>query len=201
MKRAGVISTVILFLLFVTTALAYAQHEEQGKSQQEQHQQGQSPQHQQPAQQPHQKSAQQPHQQPRSNSVSSRLTSLRHARSNRNRLRRHLSRRRPAHRALPMAASTRAASHSTKGRCAAVSPSLAPIRGRMTTAVGASAAAITATGFLMTATDSTLGATTFSASVRLPMVYVGGYPRFQYDGYWVTFVDPWPEIVGSGKLV
>jgi hypothetical protein len=25
------------------------------------------------------------------------------------------------------------------------------------------------------------------------MVFVGGYPRFQYDGYWVTFVDPWPE--------
>jgi hypothetical protein len=28
---------------------------------------------------------------------------------------------------------------------------------------------------------------------RLPMVFVGGYPRFQYDGYWVTFMDPWPE--------
>jgi hypothetical protein len=28
---------------------------------------------------------------------------------------------------------------------------------------------------------------------RLPMVFVGGYPRFQYDGYWVTCVDPWPE--------
>ncbi len=28
---------------------------------------------------------------------------------------------------------------------------------------------------------------------RLPMVFVGGSPRFQYDGYWVTFVDPWPE--------
>jgi hypothetical protein len=27
----------------------------------------------------------------------------------------------------------------------------------------------------------------------LPMVFVGGYPRFRYDGYWVTFVDPWPE--------
>jgi len=27
----------------------------------------------------------------------------------------------------------------------------------------------------------------------LPMYYVGGYPRFQYDGYWVTFMDPWPE--------
>lgn len=29
---------------------------------------------------------------------------------------------------------------------------------------------------------------------RFPMVFVGGYPRFQYDGYWVTFVDPWPEM-------
>ncbi len=28
---------------------------------------------------------------------------------------------------------------------------------------------------------------------NLPMSFVGGYPRFQYDGYWVTFVDPWPE--------
>jgi hypothetical protein len=28
---------------------------------------------------------------------------------------------------------------------------------------------------------------------RLPMFFVGGYPRFQYDGYWVTFMDPWPE--------
>ena len=27
----------------------------------------------------------------------------------------------------------------------------------------------------------------------LPMVFVGGYPRFQYDGYWITFMDPWPE--------
>ena len=28
---------------------------------------------------------------------------------------------------------------------------------------------------------------------RLPLLFVGGFPRFQYDGYWVTFVDPWPE--------
>ena len=27
----------------------------------------------------------------------------------------------------------------------------------------------------------------------LPLVFVGGYPRFQYDGYWVTLVDPWPD--------
>ena len=24
------------------------------------------------------------------------------------------------------------------------------------------------------------------------MVY-GGYPRFQYEGYWITLIDPWPE--------
>jgi hypothetical protein len=28
---------------------------------------------------------------------------------------------------------------------------------------------------------------------RLPMFFVGGSPRFQYDGYWITLVDPWPE--------
>jgi hypothetical protein len=27
----------------------------------------------------------------------------------------------------------------------------------------------------------------------LPLVFVGGQPRFQYDGYWVTIIDPWPE--------
>jgi hypothetical protein len=30
----------------------------------------------------------------------------------------------------------------------------------------------------------------------LPMVFVGGMPRFQYDGYWVTIMDPWPESWG-----
>lgn len=27
----------------------------------------------------------------------------------------------------------------------------------------------------------------------LPLLFVGGFPRFQYDGYWVTMMDPWPE--------
>jgi hypothetical protein len=27
----------------------------------------------------------------------------------------------------------------------------------------------------------------------LPFLVVGGYPRFQYSGYWVSLVDPWPE--------
>ena len=30
----------------------------------------------------------------------------------------------------------------------------------------------------------------------LPLVFVGGMPRFQYDGYWVTILDPWPESWG-----
>ncbi len=30
----------------------------------------------------------------------------------------------------------------------------------------------------------------------LPLVFVGGQPRFQYDGYWVTLMDPWPESWG-----
>ena len=25
------------------------------------------------------------------------------------------------------------------------------------------------------------------------VVIVGGYPRFQYGGYWFSLVDPWPE--------
>jgi hypothetical protein len=31
----------------------------------------------------------------------------------------------------------------------------------------------------------------------LPLLFVGGMPRFQYDGYWVTIVDPWPENWGA----
>jgi hypothetical protein len=26
-----------------------------------------------------------------------------------------------------------------------------------------------------------------------PVVVVGGYPRFQYGGFWLSLIDPWPE--------
>ncbi len=26
-----------------------------------------------------------------------------------------------------------------------------------------------------------------------PLIIVGGYPRFQYGGYWFSLIDPWPE--------
>jgi hypothetical protein len=31
----------------------------------------------------------------------------------------------------------------------------------------------------------------------LPFLVVGGYPRFQYGGYWVSALDPWPEYWGD----
>ena len=31
----------------------------------------------------------------------------------------------------------------------------------------------------------------------LPFRIVGGYPRFQYGGYWFSSVDPWPEYWGD----
>jgi hypothetical protein len=31
----------------------------------------------------------------------------------------------------------------------------------------------------------------------LPFLVVGGYPRFQYGGYWLSVVDPWPAYWGD----
>jgi hypothetical protein len=31
----------------------------------------------------------------------------------------------------------------------------------------------------------------------LPFLVVGGYPRFQYDGFWFSMVDPWPDYWAS----
>ena len=31
----------------------------------------------------------------------------------------------------------------------------------------------------------------------LPFLVVGGYPRFQYEGYWISAVDPWPSNWGD----
>jgi len=31
----------------------------------------------------------------------------------------------------------------------------------------------------------------------LPFLVVGGYPRFQYQGYWISAVDPWPSSWGD----
>ncbi len=31
----------------------------------------------------------------------------------------------------------------------------------------------------------------------LPFMVVGGFPRFQYEGYWISLVDPWPQYWGN----
>jgi hypothetical protein len=31
----------------------------------------------------------------------------------------------------------------------------------------------------------------------LPFMVVSGYPRFQYQGYWITTLDPWPDYWGT----
>jgi hypothetical protein len=31
----------------------------------------------------------------------------------------------------------------------------------------------------------------------LPFRLVGGYPRFRYNGYWISTLDPWPEYWGD----
>ena len=31
----------------------------------------------------------------------------------------------------------------------------------------------------------------------LPFLEVGGYPRFQYEGYWFSVIDPYPEYWGA----
>ncbi|HUY82767.1 MAG TPA: hypothetical protein VMU92_13660 [Acidobacteriaceae bacterium] len=31
----------------------------------------------------------------------------------------------------------------------------------------------------------------------LPFMTLGGYPRFQYNGFWITMLDPWPAVWGD----
>ena len=75
--------------------------------------------------------------------------------------------------------------------------SIAHKTGSPTTAPGNNAAATTATAFLTTVTADTLGPNHGFRINGLPFLVVGGYPRFQYEGYWISAVDPWPEYWGN----
>jgi hypothetical protein len=191
MKRAGIVSTAILFLLSGATGLAYAQHEQESKGQEkpqqgQQHQQRQSapPQHQ-PSQAQHQKPAQPQHQ--------------------------------PDTKAAPM---RRATPPQTYGGVyhGGVQPN-GPTNGGVHHSGVPQHQGQVRSGFTQSRARSwntdhrTWGQRGGYSGYRipqdrfslyfgsshsfrvsgLPLVFVGGYPRFQYDGYWVTFVDPWPE--------
>jgi hypothetical protein len=206
MKYGAVISTAILFLLLGTTAPAYAQHEQQGKDQgkpeQGKHQAGKpaaQPHPQQagkPAQQPHQagKPVQQPRQQPAQQ-----------------------PRKQQAKRPAP----TQEKPHSVYGGSyyGGVQPSGRTYGGVHHSGVPQQKAQVRS-GFLESRAKSWdqdhhswaqrggyhgyripedrfrsyWGRQHYFRIYSLPMVFVGGYPRFRYDGYWVTFVDPWPEM-------
>jgi hypothetical protein len=63
--------------------------------------------------------------------------------------------------------------------------SIAHRTGSLSTAIGSNVAHTTVTGSLRTVIVATLA--------RATRFVVGGYPRFQYGGFWLSVVDPWPE--------
>jgi hypothetical protein len=40
------------------------------------------------------------------------------------------------------------------------------------------------------------GSSHYFSIYSLPFMVVGGYPRFQYGGYWFSMMDPYPEYWG-----
>jgi hypothetical protein len=194
MKRAGVVSTAILFLLLGTTAPAYAQHDQQGQEQGKP-QQGRRPQQGQPAQQQRRqqasKPAQQPHQQPAQQ--------------------RQQQARRPQPQEIPQSSYGSAYHGGVKPNgptYGGVHHSGVPQhQGQVRGGFGQSRARSWNddhrtwgqrggyNGYRIPEDRfrSYYGSNHYFRIYSLPMLFVGGYPRFRYDGYWVTFVDPWPE--------
>jgi len=199
MKRAGVISTAILFLLLGTTARAYAQHEqrgeEQGRSQQgQQHQQGQpaQQQHQQPTQQQRGQPAQQQRGQP-------------------------AQQQHPQQASRPVQRQEKPQSPYGGAYHGGVQPNGPTYGGVHHSGVPQHQQQVR-DGFGQSRARSWndehrswaqrggyngyrvpeerfrgyWGRNHYFRIYGLPMIFVGGYPRFRYDGYWVTFIDPWP---------
>jgi hypothetical protein len=209
MKPAGVISTAILFLLLGTAASAYAQHEQQGKEQGkwqagQQHQPGpQGQQHQpgQPTQQPHPQPAKQPHPQP---------SQQQHPQPGQQP--RQQQAKKPAPPQEKPQSSYGSAYH---GGVRPNGPTYGGVhhsgvpqqKGQVRSGFGESRAHSWNNdhrtwsqrggynGYRIPEERfrSYWGRQHYFRIFSLPMVFVGGYPRFRYDGYWVTFVDPWPE--------
>jgi hypothetical protein len=182
MNRDGVISTAILFLLLGTAALAYAQHEQQGKEQGKS-QQGQQHQQTQPAHQQHQQPAQ--HQQQASKPVQRQAKPQQSYGG-------------VYHGGVQPNGPTHGGVHHS---------GVPQHQGQVRSGFGQSRASSWNTdhrtwgqrggynGYRIPEDRFRLyfGRDHYFRIYGLPMLFVGGYPRFQYDGYWVTFVDPWPE--------
>ena len=204
MKRTGFISTAILFLLLGTFTRAYAQREQQGeergKSQPaQQHQQAKpaQAQHPQAAQQPHQEAAQPQRQQPQQQQPRQQANKPAQPQGR--------PQQKPQTKYGGVYHGGVQANAPTHG---GVHPSGVPQHAQQVRAgFGQSRAKSWASdhrtwgqrggynGYRVPQERFNLyfGSSHHFRINGLPMVFVGGYPRFQYDGYWVTFVDPWPE--------
>ena len=182
MKRVGVISTAILFLLLGTHALAYAQQEQKGKEQdksqpRQQHQQGK------PAQQQRQQPAQQQHQQqpnaPRQGKPQPVYGGAYYGGVKPNG-RTHGG---VHHSGIPQQQKqVRSGFGESRAKSWNNDHHTWAQRG------GYHGYRIPDDRF-----RTYWGREHYFRIYSLPMLFVGGYPRFRYDGYWVTFVDPWPE--------
>lgn len=201
MKRVGIITTATLFLLLGTTAPAYVQHEQEGnehgksqegqehqqKGQSAQHQQGQ--QHQQQAQ--HQQPAQEQHQQPAQHQRQASQPAPRQSRQQQSYGGEYHGGVQPNgpvhggvhHSGVPQ---RQEQVHSGFGQSRAHDWNDDHRTWRQRGGYN---------GYRVPEERFRLyfGNSHFFRINSLPMVFVGGYPRFQYDGYWVTFADPWPE--------
>jgi len=183
MKPVGLINTGVLLLLLGTIAPAYAQHEQQ-EEERGKPQQGQQHQQKQPAQQQHQqeKAAQQQHQQP----------------ANRPAQRPQQSSGGAYHGGVQPTGATYGGVHHSgvpqhqgQVRSGFVQSRASSWNNEHRTwqqRVGYNGYRVPEDRFRLY-----FGSRHFFRINALPMLFVGGYPRFQYDGYWVTFIDPWPE--------
>jgi hypothetical protein len=190
MKQSGVISAAVLLLLLATTSLVYAQHEqqgqgkEQGKSQQgQQHPQGQSGQgqHQQQGQPQHTQQAQAQHTQPAQ-------PQGRPQQSYGGAYHGGVKPNAPAYGGVHPSGVPQHSGQVHSGFQQSRSPSWNDNHRTWAQRGGYNGYRVPDDRFRLY-----FGSNHYFRIYGLPLVFVGGYPRFQYDGYWVTFVDPWPE--------
>jgi len=173
MKRVRLISTGVLLLLLGTIAPAYAQHEEQGKEQGKP-QPGQQHQQQRPAPQQHQQQAYKPAQRPQQSWGGTYHGSVE-----------------PTGRTYGGVHHSGVPQHQGQVRSGFVQSRASSWNNEHRTwqqRGGYNGYRVAEARF-----RNYFGREHFFRIHRLPMLFVGGYPRFQYDGYWVTFMDPWPE--------
>ncbi len=188
MKIVGITSTAILSLLLGIAAPAYAQHEEQGEKQDHAQQQGgheqgkPSPQHAQKPQQKQQQQAQHNRQQAEHNQQQQAQHNQQQAEHNQQQAR---ARQQPQH-SQQQQQVQRSAWQQHRSQNWQSDHRNWQQRGGYH-------------GYRIP-DDRYRGYFGPSHGFRintLPFLVVGGYPRFQYEGYWISAIDPWPSSWGD----